>query len=252
MASTRRRRVAGFKVSQRIEAVESFLNKTERIKMTPKLLQNLGCVMCGKTRPMLKRICVYECPVCKKAFKARASNVASGNTTKCMSCASRIKRTTHGESKTRIYSIWKGMLDRVDNPKNPNFHIYGGKGVKLYEPWRDVSVFKEWALENGYADWLTIDRIDGNGDYCPENCRWADGFTQSQNQVNYENPKKTSLYRGVSWDKKRKKWVAEIRFNNKRNHLGRFENEVDAALAYDLFIIKNKTEHPKNFTGSER
>ena len=89
--------------------------------------------------------------------------------------------TVHGEShnnRQRLYTIWCGMRQRCSNPNREAYKLYGGKGVKLCDEWNDYAAFKTWALENGYKDDLSIDRIDPRKDYCPENCRW---LTRSEN-----------------------------------------------------------------------
>ena len=89
---------------------------------------------------------------------------------------------THGLSQSRIYNIWKGMRRRCNNPNAPKYNFYGGKGIKVCEEWNKTPEgfenFYNWAIQNGYADNLTIDRIDPQGNYCPENCRW---LTLSEN-----------------------------------------------------------------------
>ena len=94
-------------------------------------------------------------------------------------------KPTHGESGTRLYRIWRSMKKRCGVPNTHAYERYGGRGIRVCQEWRDsYPAFSEWAKSNGYQDDLTIDRIDGDGNYCPENCRWVDMVTQERNRCN--------------------------------------------------------------------
>lgn len=92
-------------------------------------------------------------------------------------------KPTHGMSKTRLYREWAGIIYRCTNPKCSSYDRYGAKGVTFCEEWRKFEPFMEWALANGYADDLTIDRIDMSKGYEPSNCRWVSVREQNNNQA---------------------------------------------------------------------
>ena len=101
--------------------------------------------------------------------------------------------TTHGLSNTKEYSVWKNMLRRCENPKEKRYKDYGGRGIKVCEEWHDIESFYKWTKESGYKEGLTIDRIDVNGNYEPNNCRWA---TQKE-QVNNERRNIKEEFNGI-------------------------------------------------------
>ena len=87
----------------------------------------------------------------------------------------------HGMSNTRIYTIWSGMIQRCCNPNAKNYPRYGGRGITICEEWKEFKNFYDWSKISGYTDNLTIERLDNNGNYCPENCTWITKQNQMRN-----------------------------------------------------------------------
>ncbi|MED1602419.1 hypothetical protein [Alkalihalophilus marmarensis] len=91
----------------------------------------------------------------------------------------------HGQSGTRLHSIWRKMKHRCNNQNDNRYTSYGGRGIKVCSEWETAFIhFHDWAYKNGYEDHLTIERIDVNGDYTPSNCKWITEKEQHRNKQN--------------------------------------------------------------------
>lgn len=134
-----------------------------------------------------------ECD-CGERTIVRRSCLLSGHTTSCGCYRAEIIEglsTRGGLSSTRLYNIWCGLISRCTREDHRYYHRYGGRGITVCEDWYDFEHFYKWALENGYEPGLSIDRIDNDDGYYPENCRWTDQITQANN---------TSTNRHITWN----------------------------------------------------
>jgi len=148
----------------------------------------------------------------------------------------------HEGSGTRIYRIFGAMHRRCENVNDDSYARYGGKGISVCPEWDDFTVFRDWAMANGYSADLTIDREDCDGNYNPDNCRWATRTTQVRNRGIQSSNK--SGYIGVfeRKDVKTKRFKAGITVDKKVILIGRFDTALEAHQARVNYIADNKLE----------
>lgn len=160
--------------------------------------------------------------------------VLSGNTKSCGCYKSEITsvynkkaKTKHDGRHTRLYTIWHGMKQRCNSETSHDYKNYGARGISVCDEWsNDFSAFRKWALNNGYADDLSIDRIDVNGNYCPENCRWTDSKTQGRNRTtsNY------FAYNGKEYNLAELSEMSGIRYGTLYARIDRYGWSIDRAV----------------------
>lgn len=123
---------------------------------------------------------------CGKSFVAYGYRLRCGKTKSCGCLQDEHRREgfhrSHGMTDTPLYIIWCNMRARCCRKTSTEYYNYGGRGIKLCEAWFSFDAFAEWALSHGYADGLSIERIDVNGNYEPDNCKWIEPAQQSLNQ----------------------------------------------------------------------
>lgn len=189
-----------------------------------------------------------KCTQCKQELIIKDVYCRRSKTGTCKICrdnkhSDNIK--SHGMSTNPLYKKLNGMITRCYNPNSKDYSRYGGRGITICDEWlNDFMSFYKWCNENGYKKELSIDRIDNDGNYEPNNCRFTNKNIQQRNSTKICKRNKTG-YRGVRIDRGRIR--SQIVVNSKTIHLGYSKTLEDGAMLYDKYIDDNNLEHTKNF-----
>lgn len=213
-----------------------------------KILQSLGKQPPTADSQYRTEFVLAECPHCLTSFRAQKRSIVSGHTKSC-GCLKKaalhlITTKPWRDAQPRLYRIWKNMRTRCNNPNIPLAKHYGLRGISYAPEWDDFTAFYEWAMQAGYKDYLTLDRVDVNGNYGPSNCRWATPKQQAEN-TQLLRSSNTSGYRGVY--PKGSKFAAKLTYNGKRTYLGAFATAREAAKARDAYAVQKNIQTPLNF-----
>lgn len=219
-----------------------------------KLIEDLGVITNG--RATKRRWGLYECPDCLKHYEVQTSNVKSGKSTKCRTCSAKICNITHGLKEHTLYTTWSNMKARCYNEKNTHYKWYGQEGITVCEEWlTDFQTFYDWAITNGWEEGTRLDKDILCTElkvspkvYSPSTCQFISNTEncQATRKINSQN---ISGYRGVSIkkDKTINEFVAQISVEGNKIHIGYFMTALEAALAYDNYVLTHKLKHTRNF-----
>ena len=150
------------------------------------------------------------------------------------------------QSRKLIKNKWDGIIKRCYYVTHDNYKNYGGRGITICDEWKnDFNEFLKWSLNNGYKPQLQIDRINNDGNYEPNNCRFV---TKEQNAVNTRlSSANKSGFKGVVFHKEKNKWKSQIIWNRQYYFLGYYIDIEDAKQAVKKFVTDNNTGHLLNY-----
>ena len=208
--------------------------------MKPRFIEDLGMRYPTEKSSRKYRYGLYECQYCNKEFEAQSNNIKHG--LKSCGCQRKGINKTHGLESNKFYHTWYAMVKRCNNLKSKDYKDYGARGITVCEEWLDIRNFTEWCNSTyPKLEGYTLDRINNDKGYSPENCTWSDKTAQVLNRRIMKNNK--SGYVGVIWHIRDKRWVVNIRISKKLINLGSFKDKIEAVLARDNYIIENGLPH---------
>jgi len=193
---------------------------------------------------------VWKCQCdCGNTTYVRSGNLQSGAVKSCgRKCPLHKRFSTHKMTHTRLYQEWTGIKSRCVYSGSNKYKYYGARGISMCKEWEEsFSTFAKWAMENGYADNLTIERRDYEGDYCPENCTWIPKSEQSRNTHN----NLLLTYKGKT--QILDDWCKELNLDYKRTHnrLKKLGWSVERAFTESVNVKKRNIATREKYGGDE-
>ena len=214
--------------------MKSNINKKD---MTPKLVGEIYLRKANESSKYRASYGIFECQYCGKEFETKYAYIKNGDTKSC-GC----QAVKHSLSSNKFYSTWHNMISRCTNLKHKSYKDYGARGITVCDEWLDIVVFVAWAEStHPNMEGYTLDRIDNDKGYSPENCTWSDKTTQCINQRVRKDNKSGVV--GVSYHSRDGVWTAYISANNTRKYIGTFLTIEEAVQARDNYITQNNLPH---------
>lgn len=198
-----------------------------------------------------------KCTYCNNVFPVdnfyKSNQSKDGYQCHCKECHKRYGKSKdkdfqykielHGDSKTKLYKAWCDMKRRCYSEKVVNYNNYGGRGICVCKEWIDsYTSFRDWAINNNYNALLTLDRIDVNGNYEPNNCRWISQSEQCMNKRCFNS----TGYIGIHKSSDGSGYYGNVKKDGKNYYTGYSTDLTECVLMRDKFIIKNNFKHKRS------
>lgn len=181
------------------------------------------------------RTAVWQCKCnCGNIVNVKGTELRNGQVNSC-GCLqkerARMSNTKHGKSNTKLHPVWRGMKQRCYNKNDKRYKYYGARGIAVCDEWRnDFMAFYTWSMNNGYKEGLTIDRIDINGNYEPDNCRWT---TQKQQNKNTRHNKNYTI-NGETYCLKDWCTILRLKYSTVANRINLYNWSIERALELEV------------------
>ena len=201
-------------------------------------------VVISMTDGRVHRHVVWKCQCdCGNVCIAPTNTLTSGKKVSCGCYLREIRRQAHAshhQTGTKLYMKWQGMRRRCSDPSHKNYADYGGRGIKVCNEWmHSFEKFRDWSTENGYNDNFSIDRIDNDGDYCPENCRWV----SQKKQCNNRRSNRYITYNGQTHTLTEWSEIIGIKRAALNNRINTLKWDIERALSMPVKTTQRRSNH---------